>query len=671
MSGKTINRREFLRGAAVAAVGALAASCAQPTAEVIEKEVTVEKVVKETVVVEKEVPVEQVVTATPVPTKFKEAPMLADLVKAERLPPVDQRLPAEPVVIKPWKEVGKYGGTWRMVMRGTPGYTVGLHLHEAVLRRAMGGIEIIPNVAETWEVDKEGKVFTLHLVKGIRWYSGQPFTAEDIVFFMEDVVGNQELYPAYPNWLKAGAELPKVDKLDDYTLRFSYAQPAPFFTRMISEGDHLMYSPQDFMKQFHTRYTDKAQVENVAKDKGMDSWDKLFLTQDDWESNPDRPTINAWQLKTMETMYGSWERNPYYWKVDTEGNQLPYIDKLSSQVASTVETAQMMAAAGEGELQTYSTGQFPQDTMILKKNQEMGNYRVLDIAICEANAIQFALNLTCKDTVLRDIFRDKRFRIALSLAVNRDDIRKLVYLDVPIENRQVAPLPASPYYHERAAKNFTEYDPGKANALLDEMGLTKKDSEGFRLRPDGHPIEFAIEVIADRTDFVDDMEMVAEWWRAVGIKASSKAVERSLYFTRLSGNELLAGVNFAGNGLFVPVMPHYTIPITTDATWAPEWGLWYSTKGKSGEEPPAEVKKQLELYDQVMVTPDLETQQKLWSQLMDINAENCYHFGMCDRPAQPVCVSNKFHNVPDSGWMVNWEGGTIATINPCQVWKDS
>ncbi|NLS77704.1 MAG: twin-arginine translocation signal domain-containing protein [Chloroflexi bacterium] len=682
---KKFNRRDFLRASAVTAVGILAASCAQPTPEIIEKQVPVEKivketvvvekqvpvekVVKETVVVEKQVPVEKVVTATPEPVKFKEAPMLAELVKAGKLPPVEERLPENPLVVVPYESVGKYGGTWTMGVRTSPHY----HAYEFVqyeqfLRLSMGGAEILPNLVEKWE-DKDAKVFTLYLRKGIKFSDGSPFTADDILFWHEDIMSNKDLYSAYPSWLRVGAEVPTVEKLDDYTVRFSYGVTAPFFIRQIATPQHEAWRCAAYHKQFHAKYADKAALDKKVADRKFDSWSKLFLSEMDLNTSIGMPGLFAWDLEAYTSEGATYGRNPYYWKVDTEGNQLPYIDKIVTRMASDTASAQMMVFSGEVELEVFTPGQFPAETMVLKKNEKMGNYRVIDVPISEPNVFILGFNLNHKDPGLRAIFLDKRFRQAASLGIKREDIRQLVYLGQPVEIRQVVPLPRSPFYHEKAAKAFVDYDAAKANALLDEMGLTKKDAEGYRLRPDGTPLAITLEVMSQRDDFIDSLNIIANGWKDIGIKATVKPVDIALYNTRMEAGDLDAGVDYTGAGLYPLLNPNRYIANQVHTVWAPLWGLWYATKGKSGEEPPAEIKQQMDLYDKAVVSMDEAEQVKLWGQIMDIQAEQLWHLGICDRASVPMPTSLKFRNVPDKGWDIGWEGGNVGTCNPCQFWK--
>jgi len=594
--------------------------------------------------------------------------MLAELVKAGKLPSVEQRLPQNPPVIKPHEKVGKYGGTWRLGVRGTPHYQVyGMLQGETLLHLSIGGLEILPNLVEKWEV-KDAKVFTLYLRKGIKWSDGQPFTADDIIFWHDDIVSNKDLYPTYPVWLMAGADQPKAERLDDYTVRFTYTQVNPFFIRRAAIPFNEAYRARHYLKQFHAKYVDKAELDKKVAEKKFDSWAKLFLSEMSFDTSTGMPGLTAWDLDTYTPEGATHVRNPYYWKVDTEGNQLPYIDKVVTRMAANTAAAQMMVFSGEVDLQQFTPGQFPADTMILKKNEKMGNYHVIDVPISEANVFIFGFNMTHKDEGLRKIFRDKRFRMAMSLAINREDIRQLVYLGQPKEIRQAVALPHSPFYHEKAAKAFTEFDLKKANALLDEMGLTKKDAEGYRLRFDGTPLAITLEVMGHRDDFIDALGMMAKTWKEVGIRATVKPLDVTLYNTRMAGNEVDAGVDYTGTGLYPLLSPTRYIPVGAQNVWAPLWGLWYASKGKSGEEPPAEVKKQQELYDKALVTADEAEQKKLWAQIMDIHAENCFHMGICDRATVPIACSNKFRNVPAQGWDIDWTAGGTPTTNTCQYW---
>lgn len=601
---------------------------------------------------------------------YNEAPALAELVSQGALPPVAERLPANPLVVEPWESIGQYGGTWNMVVRNVPhDHVYELLQYEPLLRFSMGGTELLPNVADEWEVNEDSSIFTFHIREGIKWSDGAPMTADDIVFWVEDVVGNTDLYPAFPTWMTAGGERPTVEKVDDYTIRFSFSNPAPFFLRQMGYPRNEVFRPKHYLQQFHADYTDAAELAARVEEAGLEDWTQLFLNEENREISTGLPVLFAWDLETYNEEGNVYVRNPYYFKVDPEGNQLPYIDTVYTEVVRDLSVAQLKVFSGEAELQTFSVGQFPRDTLALKQGEQQGGFKVIAAPISEPNIFVFGLNLNHKDPIQRELYLDRRFRIALSHAINREEIRQLIYLGQPKEIRQCAPLPESPFYHEAAAKNYTEYDPDEANRLLDEMGLTERDGNGYRLRSDGQPISIAIETRARRDDFVDTLELVAGWWQAVGINASVKPEDDTLFATRLIASEMDANVDFCEGGFLPVISPTDFIPVTPGCAWAAQWGTWYATRGESGEEPTEEVKQQLALFDELLITPDEEQQKALWAQIMDIHAEQLYHMGICDRAPVPVPVSDLMRNVPDTGWNIAWEAGNMGTTNPSQYYK--
>ena len=651
-----VSRREFLRVSALVSASAVAAACSKPTATPEPAATTVPTSASET----------QPTTAVVV-SQYSQAPMLDGL----DLPALEDRLPENPIVIEPYESIGTYGGTWNMVTNTTPtSHAYELLCYEQLLRMSAGGTPIISNLAESWTMSDDGTTFTFNLMKGVKFSDGEPFTTADILFWLDDVHLNTDLYSSFPSWLIVGGEKPTVTAADDYTVTFQYSNPAPFFTLQIAYPTHETYLPKHYMEQFHADFAAQADLDALVAAQSYSAWTDMFLTKSNWESNQELPMLFAWQMKVYAEDGCTWERNPYYYKVDTEGNQLPYIDSIQSQVAAGVDVAQMMAFSGEAELQTFSVGQFPADTMILKQNTEMGNYTVVDAPIGEANVCNFGFNMTYEDEALRTLFRNKDFRIAMSYAVNREDIRQLIYLGQPVEIRQCAPLRKSPWYHEAAAQNYVEYDVDTANEMLDSIGLTERDADGYRLL-DGQPLSIVIEIMSKRTDFIDAMEMVATNWQEVGVNTTAKSTETSLYSDRMNGNQLMAGVYYAGPGIQTPIDPSRVLPISVSNVWAPLWGTWRATDGASGEEPPAEVLRQFELYDELVVTVDDARAKELWAELMDIQAENMWAYGICDRASVPIVVANSFHNVPATGWDISWEAGNIGTTNPCQYWKEA
>ena len=431
-------------------------------------------------------------------TEFSQAPMLRTMVAAGDLPPLEERLPVEVLVIEPTEEIGQYGGTWHKAWVGDPiAVEKALGDGHAMLRWSWDGRKVMPNLVTRWEVLEDAKVFTFTLRKGVKWSDGVPFTTDDVMFYWEDVVLNEELTPVYPNWLSVEGQRPEVEALDEYTFRFTFPVPYPTFIEVFTSG--FFYQPKHYAQQFHINYASAEKVEQMTKEAGFDHWYQLYAAKTEyaatggwWVTNPDHPTLWAWQLKIpREEQQMVYERNPYYWKVDTAGNQLPYIDKVTIDMVQDAEMVNFKAMTGELDFQQRGIA-FPNYTLLME-NREKGDYRILTWKIAFGSNPFYHLNLTHTDPVLRQIFQDVRFRKALSLAINRDEINELVYLGTG-EPRQASIVSGALYYSEKWATSYAEYDPERANAFLDEMGLSERDKDGFRLRPDGKTLLLSIDM---------------------------------------------------------------------------------------------------------------------------------------------------------------------------------
>jgi len=600
---------------------------------------------------------------------FNEAPMLIELVKQGKLPPVDKRLPSEPLVVVPVEEIGQYGGTWRTVLlgRADTAWLTRTVDYEGLLRWSPDFKTVIPNIAKGYKVSDEAKTFTFYLRKGMKWSDGQPFTADDILFWYEDVLMNKELTPNVPKWLTTDGQPVKVEKVDDYTVRFKFTQPNGLFLQRLATPDGLgLIVPKHYMKQFHIKYAPKEKLDALVKEKQLTDWFSLFQNMNDAWMNPDRPVVNAWKV-TIALGVGPrcvFERNPYYWKVDTVGNQLPYIDKISYDIVESVDVAVMKALNGEIDMQDRHIGALTYFPMFAdKKNQEKGDFRLFYTIPTSSNTMVIAFNLNHKDPVLRKIFNDKRFRFAMSLAINRKEIIDLVYLGKG-EPRQPSPLPESPFYHEQLSKAYIEYDPAKANKFLDEMGL-KRGPDGIRLRPDGKPLAVTIEVVTTGIQWIDACELIKKYWEAVGVKTAVKPIERSLFYSRKAAAEHDIAIWGGDGGMEVLLEPRWYFPFSGESNHAPLWQLWYNSGGKSGEEPPPEVKKQMQLYDEITKTASFARQKLLMKQILDIDAKNLYVIGISSNPKGFGIVKNNFRNVPEE-MFGSWLYPNPAPTNPCQ-----
>jgi peptide/nickel transport system substrate-binding protein len=614
--------------------------------------------------------------------QYKEAPQLAALVKEGKLPPVEQRLPKEPLVLKPVERIGQYGGQWRTALLGRADTawllrTVG---YENLVRWDPEWKSIIPNIARKFEANPDGTEFTFYLREGMKWSDGQPFTAEDIVFWFDDIVSNEELTPVFPRWLTAGGKRGKVVKVDEYTVKFQFAAPNGLFLQnLATPTGSWTFAPAHYLKRWHKKYAGegvaaevekrRALVEEEMKRRGLQGDYQTFfaIMADPW-FNPERPVVFAWKATRGlgEGTRLTFERNPYYWKVDPDGNQLPYLDGVVYDLHESVETMVLKALNGEIDMQDRHIAQ-DRNKSVFFDNQQKGNYRFFETIPSSMNTAVIALNLAHKDPVLRQIFQDKRFRMALSHAINRKEAIDLIYVGQG-EPWQPAPRKESIFYNERLAKQYLEYNPQLANRLLDEMGLTRKDSRGMRLRPDGKPIYIAFEVVATQTDRVDYLRLVKQYWAAIGIDMDIKAEDRSIFYTRKEANEHDAGIWGGDGGMEVILEPRWYFPFSYESIYATAWARWFITNGRDGEEPPEPTKQQMELYRQLSATGDEGKQVELMKQILDIAANQFYAIGLSLPVSGYGIVRNDFHNVPKT--MIGaWLYPNPGPVNPPQFFS--
>jgi len=587
--------------------------------------------------------------------KYNEAPMLAELVKQGKLPPVEQRLPENPFVVGPgvivpkkdlpdWK-VGKYGGTIRTT-QGEPDWC-GLGFcgnNEPLLcAPGIGTQGIRGNIVESFDV-KENRIFTFKLRKGLKWSDGYPVTTEDIRFAYEDVLLNEKLTPVFPPRFRVGYSLEgesmKLEILDDYTFRIIFPKPYGGLLRNLAIEGWVGYTellkPAHYLKQFHIKYTSIDKLRPLLEKEGLkDEWWQLFNLKDftNWEQSHAKsigfPVLTPWILKKAAGGIYEWERNPYYFKVDTAGNQLPYIDRIVSTQVQDYQMSAMKVIVGEVD---FSDRASLVDLPLFKQNEEKGGYRVIlyDSHVITPTAL--FINLTYKDPVWRKIVQDVRFRKAVSMAINRKEVIDSVYYSY-------ASFPESVP---------SQYNVTEANKLLDQVGLSKRDAEGFRLRPDGKTFTMLIECGAESTDLVPTGELVTEHLKKVGIKASLKVIDANLRGQRQTANELqswIMWIHDQGSD------NDYTSGAIGSA--APEWARWYRTAGKEGEEPPTWAKKAWDLDKKrwESVTGS-EEYNKLWREGLAWHKQYIPVISIVENAKYPAAISARMGNVPRSGPMI-------------------
>jgi peptide/nickel transport system substrate-binding protein len=554
--------------------------------------------------------------------------------------------------------------------------------YENLMRWSPDWAKVIPNIAESVEVNDNATAFTFHLRTGMKWSDGAPFTADDIRFWYEDLFLNPEFTPspAEPFINVDGSPL-GFEMIDATSFTFTFAEPKGLFLQYLATARPLDIAtvryPRHYLEAYHPKYN--AEVQKEVEAAGQTNWVGLMVDKSNYWTNTEVPTINAW---VFTQGYGSGtatqaraERNPYYWKVDTEGNQLPYIDTRYFDILSDAQVLVTKTLAGEIDFQDRNLA-VPANKPVLFQGLDQAKIEFFEESPTAPNYIVLMFNLNNKDDAKRQVFQDKNFRIGLSLAMDRAEILDVIWLGQGTV-AQTSVQPGSVYYSEQLAKQFTELDLAKANEHLDKV-LPEKDGSGMRLGPDGKPFAFTFAYSAANTVFGDALELVAQQWRKVGIEMVPTPLDRTLIQTRQDAGELegVAWERGGGAGQEVVLDPRWWFPSNLDSYyWAPAWTAWFlgvdaATAQVQPQEPPSPVKKQMELYGQLQSSADPDEQVRLMNEILQIAADEFWTMGIAWPAAGYGVKRTNFMNVPAS-MPASWIYPTPGPTNPEQYYMVS
>lgn len=613
-----------------------------------------------------------------------QAPMESTSLQAQvdsgELPPIGDRLPENPLVITPTERPGQQGGDWNhaLVGGGSLSMVVRYQGYEPLIRFNPDWSGMTPNVAESYEVNADSTEYTFHLRRGHKWSDGAPYTTADVQFWYEDVFLNEDVALGGNSWWYSGGEVGQLEIIDDVSFRVKFAAPNGFFVQQLAwaRQDHLSLTPRHYLEQFHIKYNPDAN--ELAKERGYETWIALFQqecgVQDDniFFQNSTRPTLLAWKWESApgeNTERSIAVRNPYYFKVDTEGTQLPYFDRVVYQMVADPEVLLLKTLQGEIDMMDQYIAT-PTNKPVLFDGQETGNYGFYTLKESAANVMVFQLNLNHINPTRNELFNTRSFRQALSVAVDRQALIDAVFVG------QGSPAQPSineldPLYNERLAKQHTEYDPELANQLLDEL-VPNKDADGYRLDADGERLTILFELDQVRTTFIDMMQLAVPMFQAVGIDAQVRTMDRSLWETRVrNGREFDATCHqFGANGGIAAMLDaRYFVPFNSNALYAPGWNLYYTDPSNPNAiEPPDEIKAQQELYRKLLQTGDPAAQAEIMGTILENAADQFLVFGVSLPPDSYGVVKNDMVNVtkvmPNSfGWP------TPAPTRPEQFFK--
>ena len=608
-------------------------------------------------------------------TTYKEAPMLAAMVANNELPPVEDRLPVDPVVMPPSgreAQIGQYGGTMRRCHRSSDHWTYGYISPEGMNRFAQDGRTLIPSIAKAWWSSENNRVWTFKIREGLKWSDGAPFTMEDFLFEYEDVILNDDLMPAKPSKLVTGAEKAVVqfEVLDDTTIQFRFKHAFADFPDVAAQLnrarslEQTLWAPKHYLKNFHITYNPKAN--ELAEAEGFSSWIELFQAKDEIVLNPDRPTMRPWMLRSKMTDQ-KWiaVRNPYYYAVDPEGNQLPYIDRIEWTNQPDPEVAILEVLAGNIDFDRscgIGVAKYP----ILKENEASGDYRVIQ-AFFPGGAQTVNMNQSYQGREGKWI-RTKEFRLALGLAIDRDAINEIQFLGLA-EKMNPVPQADHPFYPGDEFKYLnTEYSPDKANEILDKIGLNRRDSEGFRIEEDG----YRPHLLYMTTGCSDTTEIIISGWEAVGLKSTCNAYERAVTYAKSSDNTMMFAGGMISNSPFIFSVPSHTAPVDHKLinNMGAEFARWHESDGVEGLEPTQDIKELINLHVDGAAAETDEERSMYGQEILKRHATEQWQLALLGNSPQIYVAHNDLVNVPDR-WVASFINRYYAVTFPEQMWYKS
>jgi peptide/nickel transport system substrate-binding protein len=581
-----------------------------------------------------------------------EPPLLAERVAAGELDAMQDRLPLEPFVSTHGHENARHGGTMRLLFGKSK------DIRQMVIygySRLVGydqDLNFKADILKEFTVE-EGRIFTFHLREGHRWSDGQPLTTEAFRYYWEDIANNEELSPFGPTAaLLVNDKPPRVDIIDELTVRYTWQNPNPIFLSQLAEPRPLfIYAPGHYLRQFHKSYNDPDILAAKVKESGRRNWVSMhhFRNRQYKLDNPELPSLQPWLNTTRKPAERFiFVRNPWFHRVDEWGRQLPYID----QVAITIVDKSLIAAkAGSGESDLQGRNLSLTDYTFLKESETRQNYKVYLWGKGTGSQTAIFPNLNSSDPVWRELVRDVRFRRALSLGINRHEINQVIYFGLANESNNTV-LPGSPLYKPEYQSAWANYDLDKANALLDEIGLTQRDDDGIRLMKDGRSMEVILHTAGESTEETDVLELIRDSWHHLGIKLLVNASQREVFRDRIfSGHAMISMFPGIDNGLpSAEMSPEEFTPIRQNQLQWSQWGQHYETGGERGQATDIPEAQQLgNLYQQWQNATSVDEKEQIWEKILTIQSEQVFTIGIVNSVPQPIVVSDRLKGVPLKG----------------------
>lgn len=606
---------------------------------------------------------------------YSEAPMLAEMVSAGEIPSVEDRMPAtEDVMVETVENIGTYGGSYEWAL-AKAGWNTGKPIEQGLFRFKEDGT-IEPNVAKGYEVNDDGTEFTIHLREGMKWSDGVDFTAADCVFFYDHMcvpeTFGKSLYDCFKVTDPSTGEMTTATftQIDDYTFKVSFTYPKPDFIEQLSINAKWCFAPKHYHETILPEFVGDEKAAQIAADMGYSDTASMLKDTGYYFWNVSGvPTLNPYVLSTEEGKndvngdYYEFVRNPYYWKVDQEGNQLPYIDSMNYSKISDESQTLIKTLAGEITITTAAWA----DIETLTENAETVGFNIYQWpnSSWADNASQFELNQTAPDEAKRAVFQEKDFRHALSIAVDRDEYAKLIS-DGWVEGKQASPAEGTLGYSQEWTKKWTEYDPDQAKSLLEGLGLVM-GSDGYYDLADGS--DFVINIYSYTDSGADSTyQILNEYWQKIGIKTTYKPMDKDTLNNKIVSNDYDAVLSPVAPAETVNIMlrPDTIVPVRNYAEWYGEVGTWYASGRTEGIAPTGDLLKLCDLYDELKAETDMSKRQDIALEMLKLHEDNIWVIGYMDSPATLFVVNNKLKNFKETSVFCDeYRGVGIAHLECC------
>ena len=578
------------------------------------------------------------------------------------LPPLANRIPQEPLVVVPYDTIGKHGGTLDVLSNATEAGTSDfLSVRHVNFVRFSDDLQtIVPNIAKGWKWNDDFTALTFYLRKGHKWSDGAPFTSADVKFYHDNLMLDANIFEKPKDYITVGGETMTVETPDETTVVFKLPSPKPGLLAHFATSYAQGFQPLHFLGKFHPDVNPEADkyAQSFGFENGYDAI-KAYYGNSDWTDTPSpllsRPEIAGKLpqpvLPTLEshiyiadtTEGRHLVANPYFHQIDPTGQQLPYISEQDEVYKNDNEVRLLAIVNGDVDYKSQSL-QLASAPALLD-GQQGGNYTV-DLRP-EITLGVFSFNVTHEDPAKRAVFNDVRFREAMSIAINRQELNEVGFFGQGTPQQYVGFSPKPEFISDKWLNYKTDFDAAAANALLDQVGMKDTDGDGFRELPNGEKLviamSFSTQGIAGQT-----VELVAQYWADVGIQSVVKEVTPDEFRSAQSANKLDVmmwrksqplAIVLGNNELWVPPFENY-FGVRTGMLWAE----WVDSNGAKGVEPPAYVKQLIADINKFQSANQSSAEfRELGERLVKNMVENLLFIGTVNAPA-PMIHHNSLKN---------------------------